>query len=149
MLERIQAVAAQAASVVVGKQPQIRLALACLLGACGDRTAPSAPAGASAATGAVRPLGRTVQTFGDWVVTCNRALHCEAIGPTADRTAVGVHIYRDAVEGPVSLAELVALARSGIVTALTQIHPHGGPWMPAAALPDLAPLLAPPPPPGR
>jgi MoxR-like ATPase len=31
MLERIQAVAAQAGSVVVGKQPQIRLALACLL----------------------------------------------------------------------------------------------------------------------
>ncbi len=63
--------------------------------------------------------------------------------------AAQFHIYRDAVEGPVSLAELVALARSGIVTALTQIHPHGGPWMPAAALPDLAPLLAPPPPPGR
>ncbi|MEI7444353.1 MAG: MoxR family ATPase [Burkholderiales bacterium] len=31
MLERIQAVAAQVGSVVVGKQPQIRLALACLL----------------------------------------------------------------------------------------------------------------------
>lgn len=31
MLERIQAVAAQAGSVVVGKQPQIRLALACVL----------------------------------------------------------------------------------------------------------------------
>ena len=31
MLERIQAVAAQVGSVVVGKQPQIRMALACLL----------------------------------------------------------------------------------------------------------------------
>jgi MoxR-like ATPase len=31
MLERIQAVAAQVGSVVIGKQPQIRLALACLL----------------------------------------------------------------------------------------------------------------------
>ena len=31
MLERIQAVAAQVGTVVVGKQPQIRLALACLL----------------------------------------------------------------------------------------------------------------------
>jgi MoxR-like ATPase len=31
MLERIQAVAAQVGSVVVGKQPQIRLAIACLL----------------------------------------------------------------------------------------------------------------------
>jgi MoxR-like ATPase len=31
MLERIQAVAAQVGGVVVGKQPQIRLALACML----------------------------------------------------------------------------------------------------------------------
>jgi MoxR-like ATPase len=31
MLERVQAVAAQVGSVVIGKQPQIRLALACLL----------------------------------------------------------------------------------------------------------------------
>src|ERR1700712_4805049 len=31
MLDRIQAAAAQVGSVVVGKQPQIRLALACLL----------------------------------------------------------------------------------------------------------------------
>lgn len=32
MLDKIQSVAAQVASIVVGKQPQIRLALACLLG---------------------------------------------------------------------------------------------------------------------
>lgn len=76
------------------------VALACLLGACGDKAATSPAAGATVATGAIQPLGRTVQTFGDWVVTCNRALHCEAIGPTADKTAVGVHIYRDA--GPES-----------------------------------------------
>ncbi|WP_309628890.1 DUF1176 domain-containing protein [Brevundimonas sp.] len=72
------------------------VALACLLGACGDKAVPSPAAGATVATGAIQPLGRTVETFGDWVVTCNRALHCEAIGPTADKTAVGVHIYRDA-----------------------------------------------------
>lgn len=72
------------------------IAVASLLAACGDKAATSAPAEASAATGAIQPLGRSVQTFGDWVVTCNRALHCEAIGPTADKMAVGVHIYRDA-----------------------------------------------------
>ena len=57
------------------------------------------------------------------------------------------YVYRDTVEGPFPLAELVAQARAGILSATTQIHPQGGAWIAAGDHPALAPLLAPPPPP--
>ncbi|MDP4003140.1 tubulin-like doman-containing protein [Methylobacterium sp. NEAU K] len=57
------------------------------------------------------------------------------------------YVYRDAVEGPFPLSDLVAMARAGALSAATQIHPQGGAWMSAGDHPALAPLLAPPPPP--
>jgi hypothetical protein len=57
------------------------------------------------------------------------------------------YVYRDTVEGPFSLAELVAQGRAGALSAATQIHPQGGAWIAAGDHPALAPLLAPPPPP--
>ncbi len=73
---------------------------ACLLVACGASLTAQAstnPASSKApASDAIKPLGRTVQTFGDWIVTCDRALQCAAIGPNADQSAPGIYIYRDA-----------------------------------------------------
>ena len=77
--------------------------------------------------------------------TSDRLLRLTEPAPPA-RAMARFYVYRDAVEGPWSLSELAAMARSGTLTAATQIHPPGGAWMPAAAHPDLAPLLAPPPP---
>ena len=60
------------------------------------------------------------------------------------------YVYRDTVEGPFPLAELVAQARAGTLSAATQIHPQEGAWIAAGNHPTLAPLLAsPPPPPAR
>jgi hypothetical protein len=56
------------------------------------------------------------------------------------------YVYRDAVEGPISVAELAAMAQAGSLTGATQIHPLGGTWMPAAAHPALAQLFGPEPP---
>jgi hypothetical protein len=61
--------------------------------------------------------------------------------------AASFYVYRDAVTGPFPLSELGAMARSGALTAATQIHPQGGAWMRAGDHPHLAPLLAPAPPP--
>lgn len=73
---------------------------ACILVACGaafTAQASAIPASSGAPTSdTIKPLGRTVQTFGDWIVTCDRALHCAAIGPDADQSAPGIYIYRDA-----------------------------------------------------
>lgn len=57
------------------------------------------------------------------------------------------YVFRDAVEGPFPLADLIAMARAGTLSPATQIHPQGGAWMPAAGHPALAPLFAPPSPP--
>ena len=56
------------------------------------------------------------------------------------------YLYRDAIEGPFTIVELIAMARCGTLGATTQIHPVGGAWMPAGAHPALAPLFAPAPP---
>ncbi|QGY04198.1 hypothetical protein MMSR116_21545 [Methylobacterium mesophilicum SR1.6/6] len=60
--------------------------------------------------------------------------------------AAQVYVYRDALEGPFPITELVAMARAGTLHADTQIYPLGGAWMPAGAHPDLDSLLAPGPP---
>ena len=66
--------------------------------------------------------------------------------PPQTSAVAEVYIYRDAVEGPFTIPELVALTRSGALNAATRIHPAGGAWMPAGAHPALAALLAPAPP---
>ncbi|MGU3540508.1 tubulin-like doman-containing protein [Methylobacterium sp. A54F] len=56
--------------------------------------------------------------------------------------AARLYVFRGAaVEGPLALGELLALARAGVLRPDTPVHPEGGAWMPAARHPDLARAL--------
>ena len=56
------------------------------------------------------------------------------------------HVFREAVEGPYALADMIAMIRDGSIAATTQVHPQDGAWLAAARHPALAPFFRPAPP---